>query len=100
MQGKAVTSMSEKDVKNYNNLYGFFLTLNGATKCYYIEELSIFPLVTYAKDGEDYFCVPGGAFFSETRTNYIYYKQNKGLKGIEELVPTSISKGAPDPSYV
>jgi hypothetical protein len=56
-------------------------------------------LVTYFKDGEHRFCVPGGEFFSETRTDYYYYKPNKDITDIKQLTYESTSEGNPDTSF-
>ena len=97
--GSIFEDVSEEDMQDYNNRFGLFIGRMFATNDYFIEDIELFPLVTYTKENEKYLCVPGGEFFSETRTDYYYYKPNKNIKDIKELTYESVSEGKPDESF-
>lgn len=97
MQATATRSVSESELKDYDKRFALcfeFFRASGYDSVY-IEDVELFPYVSYTKDSRKYFCVPGGALFSETRVDYYYYEPNSEWADISELEPAVVSKGGP-----
>lgn len=110
LSARATRSVSEKELKDYNKRFALCFEFFRGSNCHsvYLEDVELFPYIEYTGQalGEDgqmipkqYFCVPNGALFSATRTDYYYYLPDATLKDYSELEPEEISQGRPSDKY-
>lgn len=85
-------SISKTMLTDINTRIGLFIQFPNLDGEVYIENIQVFPYVTYKDEtGTDRMCVPGGKLFSDVRTKYIYYIPNPGYKSIDDLAPATES---------
>ena len=85
-------SISKTMLTDINTRIGLFIQFPNLDGEVYIENIQVFPYVTYEDElGTSRMCVPGGKLFSDVVTKYIYYIPNPGYKSIDDLAPATES---------
>ena len=92
-------SISKTMLTDINTRIGLFIQFPNLDGEVYIENIQVFPYVTYEDElGTSRMCIPGGKLFSDVVTKYIYYIPNPGYKSIDDLAPATESY-SPDERY-
>ena len=78
-----LASVTEKELKNWDNYYGLFLFFDKDQYTeVYIEDIQLFP---YMLDNNQRLCVPDGELFAKVETTKKYYNPLRAYSSLEEI---------------